>query len=816
MKSRNVSADINQIGMYGDAQTSVNQSQRVNTILTNAGAPAQNKLYADIDQYKAAHDKQIQNSGAQNIQPIETYYRRKFIEVINKIIADNKVRYPDTKEAQLDRKNNPDKAVTTLENFLGPEHKELFKLALEEERYSKEYMNAVLSKAAKDYQADEWNTKPIIVVGGASSTGKTVASKNVARAVLPLVDKKPNASSVCNYLVAVDGGDFREVSQMRKLMIQASIAQGFTGISDLHDKVYSDLLEGAKWALEDYVLDTTNPQGAIVPLTFSKVLGITDELNKYQQCGNSTMFYSLVVGEDVNFQDTVSHMGSRRAFKADFPENTSPTDLQNKVIDLNSTQDCYGGDLVESKKYGAGGYLPGMIGSVRARDKTIVNKDQVVIDVINDLILVKKTPDGKSWIKASSKEPGIMLVSNKVYQDWSKNKNHPMTLEAYSKECRKKGAPPVMLFSQLPVHKLKECFPYLETHDLTQLEKLVNLCTKNGEDLTTVRWGYLGKILMQIHMNDDLWKNQLDYAAERLKDLNRNVISMSDFKKLLTENCGEIGKLLTNSKMMDANKFKKKGAESLGCLLKFRQYATVIENRAKPPAAPVIAAVVAPAAAPAAKSSWTTTSASTVTIKNPINPVPQANENVQPQSNAQPQPNVNVQPQLSSAMIMQAVKNTNTPPNDYNDMLRDLIKQSGSSSSNTPTAQEIFNIVNQATDPKLIGAFFQNEILTSPLNVIDRAELIHKHMNIYVIMRTKNIPVVLNMQGRTISKEAAPDNIGIQDSQKVDALMKEVKSRQQQFIQQMVSKQQKEKEPEKEQTQDQTSRITNQQPKGGN
>ncbi|MCW5584208.1 MAG: hypothetical protein KIT56_10135, partial [Gammaproteobacteria bacterium] len=189
-----------------------------------------NDLYEGIDKYQQFYGDAVEKYEINHqsfIQKIKeslsteslpdpkknhTYFRHLFVAYLQNVINSPEGLIDDDKKAS--RESDPEKATIKAKDLLGKEGLELYKLALEEEMNSKAYMNAVLDKSTTVHEGWKGDKRPVIIIGGPSASGKTTAKKEVIEKLVE--EKKRNNKEAENLLViAVDGGDAREVSQMR-------------------------------------------------------------------------------------------------------------------------------------------------------------------------------------------------------------------------------------------------------------------------------------------------------------------------------------------------------------------------------------------------------------------------------------------------------------------------------------------------------------------------------------------------------------------------------------------------------------------------
>ncbi len=372
-------------------------------------------LYQGISDYKAAKSEKINQyfiNSNENISMIAkeksspTFFRDRLIAYIN--------RHPVTAYLVQDpdiRSTNPEHATITMEALLNQEGISLYKLAIEEERFSEEYVNAVFFKSTLEVPGATWDKKrPIITVAGPSSSGKSVAARAVLEKANLYIPTKRDASDsdtsqVTNYAVFSDGGIERELSQVRKIAIQLSLMNGYTGVSDLEKM--SEVKNKVKTCVFNEVKHS-NTLGLVIPETFAGLKKGIGELKKLQKDSRNVVIFSRVDGENPSiFKKVVAYLGTRRAFKS----SGFDTD-ENNEIPYNKS------GLPESKAYGAGGFRWGSRGSKKAEAQFIASqKDALGFIVTNDLVL-KKLGNSGQWVNGKQGDSDLVLVSNRVFQKW--------------------------------------------------------------------------------------------------------------------------------------------------------------------------------------------------------------------------------------------------------------------------------------------------------------------------------------------------------------------------------------------------------------
>jgi hypothetical protein len=420
---------LQQVGVYaGDPQATVDK------LLPGEAIAFQ--LYDGIGDYTKTHEKRA-NKFTEDHQSLSSlgfpkanhpkFFRELFIKYCtSRELAQYAIGIPDT------RSSNPSKATIEFADLFGKEGLELYQLALEEERFSKEYMNAVFDKAKKEYKGKLWAERPIVVVGGPSASGKTFAANKVVERSIEFLEKQGEAEGT-NYVIAADGADSREVSQIRKLAIRLANRQGFTGVKDLTEQ--SEVLGDVKECILDAVLKT-DTLGAVIPETFSKGITIETLHLKIAKAPKAKPIFSRVEGADLDeFRTVVGFMGSTRAWKTSGFEAAKV-----KPLDLNSTD-----DLCESKAYKASGFSAGQKFSLYAQRFFLkFAKKLISFLVTNDMILLKPNPlhvlaigasqdKAQMWTPAHPNDEGAIKVSKKAYKAWLKS-DEVITLGDFAKK----------------------------------------------------------------------------------------------------------------------------------------------------------------------------------------------------------------------------------------------------------------------------------------------------------------------------------------------------------------------------------------------
>ncbi|WP_454782973.1 hypothetical protein [Legionella sp. WA2022007384] len=283
---------------------------------------------------------------------------------------------------------------------------------------SKEFRDAVVIKSTSHIEGPKWKERPVVIVAGPSASGKSYAAKAaMEKANQFLAADVYNMSG--NDVIAADGGIVREMSQMRKLVIELANNQGYTGIKDLYSQS-NKLMDGIKNRVREAAFLTPG-LGVVIPETFTSwVVSNSGKklLKQIEDLDDTKHIFTRVEGhEQSNFQKVVAFMGSRRAWKT---KNFEPQEL-----DLNRT------DLSESKAYNKNAFSLGEFGSKCAEAWfKRKSKDKLNMIITNDLILLKPDPlQSGNWINAEQNDAGVRLFPESLYKQWKELPEKPDLVE---------------------------------------------------------------------------------------------------------------------------------------------------------------------------------------------------------------------------------------------------------------------------------------------------------------------------------------------------------------------------------------------------
>ena len=317
-------------------------------------------------------------------------YRHKFLEYLKTLDAN----------VQQDLKK-----PVALEELLGTKGLKLYKKALKEEAESKAFREAVAIRSSRKLKGPKWQKRLILWVGGPSASGKSFATSNILNKLIDFAPLGKKGDNSGNYVLTIDGGVEREVSQMRKLALQIALAKGYKGIVDLHEhsrdlSVKNDLL---KAGMDSPELSLT------IPETFTT--GNAQSIMKRAALDDNTVQVFAQIkhqkGHFDRFKNAVRRMGGMRAWytKKDKIGKFSE-------IDLNAKPVC------ESKIYEGKYFWAGKLATKWERRKLRkIDRQAYYLNATNDLMYVHKV--GDKWLECNNKTNGVM-ISARVFEDYNK------------------------------------------------------------------------------------------------------------------------------------------------------------------------------------------------------------------------------------------------------------------------------------------------------------------------------------------------------------------------------------------------------------
>lgn len=359
------------------------------------------------------------------------YHRRNFLNFLANKLKNITIR------AHLDYDEKPvfianSKETIDLAELIGKDGVEFYKKAIDEEWKSREFINAVVKKASfgtTDFVEKlrkklnvKWEMATHLIVAGPSGVGKSFSSFKIIDELSN--DDKINkyireeyerlegsATGSIKYFIFSDGGIEREVSQMRKMVLQCALALGYSGIKDLEklSKVEKKLKKIIKKAA---LISNVH---LIEPNTFTSSLGRW----KPNESPSKLVIFATIVGEKA----AVAKSGAKRAwYSGDNALSVEEMDINKADMPCESKKYTdYFNDGVRWSNYARGVY----------NDKYL--KTKIFVDMNNSLddYLIEKDSDKRK--KAMRR---LTLTSSPTVtdeKDWEKKTFSKPRAEFYRK-----------------------------------------------------------------------------------------------------------------------------------------------------------------------------------------------------------------------------------------------------------------------------------------------------------------------------------------------------------------------------------------------
>ena len=351
-----------------------------------------------------------------------TEHRERFHQKLQEVLADS--------NNLLSASGGPADDAIKMEDLLGKDGIKLYKLAVEEERNSPAFRNATFLKATKKYPGAKWNERLILWVGGPSASGKSFGADAIIEKVnADVMPKSDPLNTDGNYVVAIDGGVEREVSQMRKLLLQVALKKGYSGIKNLHK--HTKL--GTKEIIQQAA--STSRLNMVIPNTFTNPFTRL-QINSYEDSQKTKQIFSEVVAGNQDesgkkFEKAVQRMGNMRAWLQTYTRKNT----ENREITLNNYDlEC------ESKKYSKKYFRAGLTGSAKAGEHyKKISKTGIYIKLENDLIFIQKQAGSNTYVPCNKRSTGPMLkISARLFEQWQAAvaENADLVLEDWMKKNR--------------------------------------------------------------------------------------------------------------------------------------------------------------------------------------------------------------------------------------------------------------------------------------------------------------------------------------------------------------------------------------------
>ena len=349
-------------------------------------------------------------------------YRKEFITTV---LLPNLLKSDNDSKAKTD--------TITMKDIFGDEGIKKYKLAVEEEKTDKNFIDAVLSKSLSIYTPSsnkKFNKKTVLWVGGPSASGKTTGAKIILNKLyLDLSEEYfDNTKKEIDRFIFIDGGIERERSQIRQLTLQVALLKGYTGIKDLESywgkKIKSKIHKFAN------TLDNIN---IVIPSTFSEPY----EFKYIKQYSNKDIhhLYSEIALEYkkdfFEVKRVTRYMGKSRAFLK--VGNVSDNKLHNLISSFNRSP------RIESKDYDEKGFMAGIIRTSISFVKYLnamkkADKVPVYIKAVNDLVKAKLIDNDllEPCEPRKCNTEDKILISNHYLEEWN-NLPFPERKNIYTK-----------------------------------------------------------------------------------------------------------------------------------------------------------------------------------------------------------------------------------------------------------------------------------------------------------------------------------------------------------------------------------------------
>lgn len=336
--------------------------------------------------------------------------------------------FPHTHEQQAFKNE-----AVTMEAFLGKEGVELYKAACAEENRSTAFRDAVFLNSTKAYDGPKWTKKLRMWVGGPSASGKSFGTDNLIKSISKKF-AKDESNLEKNYVTTIDGGVERQMSQVRQMVLQMALAEGYSDITDLEEK--SKNLKTKKYVLNAALEDPTS--NIVIPSTFTQGLKKQEKLMRDSAANkeDTVVVFTQVRGlpdEKEGFEQfkrSVKIMGVSRAARLALPKDKK--EGEDPLIEPNNR------DIgIESKAYNEHVFNFGVKKSNEARETfrdvcegNGLDFGQCYYEITNDLVFIKKDKSNK-WVEVtendSLNDPSIVRTNRRMLT--LMEQNHDLNLE---------------------------------------------------------------------------------------------------------------------------------------------------------------------------------------------------------------------------------------------------------------------------------------------------------------------------------------------------------------------------------------------------
>lgn len=339
--------------------------------------------------------------------------RTAFIDYLSQVLYDTQTDLKKISETPLDN-------TIKIKNLLGEKGLDLYLKAIEEEKNSIEFRQAVLLKSKTFYPGPKWAERIVLWVAGPSAAGKTASSGEILN-LLNLELPKQVGINTGNTVIAIDGEIEREVSQVSRLLLQVALQKGYAGIRDQHTHTQLDVKSQIQKATEK-----NRDIHLLIPDTFADPTHLR-EIGKYNKLPNTREIFSEVIADtdekgkpdakkDAAFQATVVNNGESRAFEK--KPKTQP--IGNRHLVMNHAP-----IHINSKIYQKQYFEFGKNGSGIARKMYHMGSNPYYIPVRNDFIFVKQNQN--QWMECNPKEKEALHLSKRHFELFQSEKKSGIT-----------------------------------------------------------------------------------------------------------------------------------------------------------------------------------------------------------------------------------------------------------------------------------------------------------------------------------------------------------------------------------------------------
>lgn len=311
------------------------------------------------------------------------------------------------------------KPVITMEDFLGPGIFKLYQAAILEEANSPEFREAVFLQSIDHYEGETLDKPLDVVMGGASSTGKTFVKESAFLAAAKNFPKKTNPDGFVamegNFVVSVDGAVPREMSQVSGLLLQVALSKGYKGIEDLHDSKLD-----IKKNIQAAALASTQNLNLYIPETFAdnhevipkKSKGIKNIEDIQENHPNRNLCVGMIKADEA----AVRFSGENRAWLTTV---FKPEDIKINNRDIGCESKKYGTTKPAfiGKLFAGASFWFGNKGSQNALKK-FQSEGVPTFIITNDRILVRFNEQGK-LMPCKPKDKGAHLENERIVKAWN-------------------------------------------------------------------------------------------------------------------------------------------------------------------------------------------------------------------------------------------------------------------------------------------------------------------------------------------------------------------------------------------------------------